>query len=161
MLGFARNALNPTYDIYRFGGRPMKIQRVRSEIVSLPADEPLADGKGTPGGVRDYVAVKVFAGGGIEGIGVAGFGGALTPALKSAIDSLGELAVGEDACAVERYAAKVMEAAGSAGPGGVLMLALSAIDMALWDIRGKALGVSVSKLLGGRRPAFRPMPAAR
>ena len=124
----------------------MKVQRVASQIVGIPADEPLADGKGTPGGTRDYVVVRVQAAGGIEGIGVAGFGGALTPALKSAVDSLGALAIGEDASAVERYHAKVMEAAGGAGPGGILMLALSAIDMALWDIRGKALGVSVSRI---------------
>lgn len=134
----------------------MKIQRVRAQIASIPADEPLADGKGTPGATRDYVVVRL-EGGGIDGIGVAGFGGALTPALKSAVDTLGELAVGEEPAAVERFAAKVGEAAGSAGPGGILMLAQAAIDMAMWDMRGKELGVSVSKLLGGWRqrvPAY-------
>jgi D-galactarolactone cycloisomerase len=33
---------------------------------------------------------------------------------------------------------------------GVMMAAISGIDMALWDLRGKALGTSVSELLGGR-----------
>ncbi len=134
----------------------MKITRIRSEIVRIAADEPLADGKGTPGATRDYVAVKVEAGD-IEGIGVAGFGGVLTPALKAAVDGLGALAIGEEAAAVERFATKVGEAAGSAGPGGIAMLAQSAIDMALWDVRGKELGVSVSQLLGGHRvkvPAY-------
>lgn len=36
------------------------------------------------------------------------------------------------------------------GGGMVVMSAVSAIDMALWDIKGKALGMSVSRLLGGR-----------
>lgn len=35
--------------------------------------------------------------------------------------------------------------------GGVMMGAMSGIDMALWDLRGKALGQSVSELMGGRR----------
>ena len=34
--------------------------------------------------------------------------------------------------------------------GSILMSALSAIDIALWDIKGKALGVPVYELLGGR-----------
>jgi D-galactarolactone cycloisomerase len=34
--------------------------------------------------------------------------------------------------------------------GGVMMGAMSGIDMALWDLRGKALGLSVSELMGGR-----------
>ena len=38
------------------------------------------------------------------------------------------------------------------GPGGVFTLALAAIDIALWDIRGKALNQPLWKLLGGARP---------
>ena len=38
-----------------------------------------------------------------------------------------------------------------AGPGGMVTLALSAIDIALWDILGKALGVPVATLAGGAR----------
>jgi len=34
--------------------------------------------------------------------------------------------------------------------GGIMMGAMSGIDMALWDLKGKALGLSVSELLGGR-----------
>lgn len=36
------------------------------------------------------------------------------------------------------------------GRGGMVLHALSAVDIALWDLKGKALGVSVSRLLGGR-----------
>ncbi len=38
-----------------------------------------------------------------------------------------------------------------AGTGGMVTLALSAIDTALWDIKGKALGAPVDTLAGGER----------
>ena len=135
----------------------MKIERVWSQIVRLPADEPLADGRSAPGATRDIVVVKVATKDGIEGLGVTFFGGAMTGALKVAIEELGALAVGENPHHVERIADKLRNAAGTSGPGGVFTLALSAIDTALWDIRGKALGVPLATLLGGfrdRAPAY-------
>jgi L-alanine-DL-glutamate epimerase-like enolase superfamily enzyme len=136
----------------------MKIDRVRSQIVRLPADEPLADNKTPPGATRDIVVVKITTKDGIDGIGVTFFGAALTGALKAAIDALGALIVGDDPIETERIADKLRAAAGgSAGPSGIFTLALSAIDTALWDIRGKALGLPVAKLLGGFRdrvPAY-------
>ena len=136
----------------------MKIERVRSQIVRLPADEPLADGKGTPGATREIVVVKITTKDGIDGLGVTFFGAALTGALKAAVDGLGALIVGDDPVETERIADKLRNAAGgSAGPSGIFTLAASAIDTALWDIRGKALGLPVAKLLGGFRdrvPAY-------
>jgi L-alanine-DL-glutamate epimerase-like enolase superfamily enzyme len=136
----------------------MKIERVWSQIVRLPADEPLADGKTVPGATRDIVVVKVVTKDGTEGIGVTFFGAGMTGALKLAIEELGALAVGENPHHVERITDKLRAAAGSsAGPGGLFTLALSAIDTALWDIRGKALGVPLATLLGGYRdrvPAY-------
>jgi L-alanine-DL-glutamate epimerase-like enolase superfamily enzyme len=135
----------------------MKIERVWSQIVRLPADEPLADGKAVPGATRDIVVVKVVTKDGTEGIGATFFGAGMTGALKVAAEELGALAVGEDPHHVERIADKLRTAAGTSGPGGVFTLALSAIDTALWDIRGKALGVPLATLLGGYRdrvPAY-------
>src|SRR6266850_5222884 len=51
----------------------------------------------------------------------------------------------------EAIAAKARRAAGGSGPGGLFTLALSAIDIACWDLKGKALGRSVAALLGGLR----------
>jgi len=136
----------------------MKIERVMTQIVELPADEPLADGpmgEGpmAQGSKRPFVLVKVVTSDGIEGVGVTFFGGAMTKALRQAVDDLGERIVGDDPAQVERITAKLRLVAGMSGLGGVFTLAISAIDMALWDIRAKALGVSVSRLLGGHRDA--------
>ena len=48
---------------------------------------------------------------------------------------------------------KLRVAAGPSGPGGIFTLALSAIDIALWDIKGKALNLPVATLAGGHRDA--------
>ena len=42
-------------------------------------------------------------------------------------------------------------AAGNSGPGGIFTLALAAIDIALWDIRGKAFNLPLARLIGGFR----------
>lgn len=129
----------------------MKITRFRSQIVQLPADEPLADGPAVAGATRSMVTLQMQTDNGIEGIGITFFGSALTATLKSAVDQLGALTVGEDPLRTEGIVAKLRAAAGSAGPGGVFTLALSAIDLALWDIRGKAQTLPLWQLIGGYR----------
>src|SRR5437764_4909735 len=130
----------------------MKITGTRTDLVELPADEPLAGAAENPNGKRPIVTLRVETDEGVEGVGVAYFGGALSRPLRHAIDELGALCVGDDPQRVEAIQLKLKNAAGgSAGPGGVYHLALSALDIALWDIRGKALGLPLWKLLGGAR----------
>src|SRR5207302_4150506 len=104
-----------------------------------------------PNGTRPIVTLEAETDEGVVGVGVTYFGGALTGTLRSAVDELGALTVGEDPLRVEAVVAKLRAAGGSAGPGGIFHLALSALDMALWDIRGKALNLPLWKLLGGAR----------
>ena len=115
----------------------MKITHVQSSIVRLPAEEPLAGGPATAGATRDFVILTLGTDEGVEGIGMTFFGGALTGALKEAVQSLGMLTVGEDPLRIEAITAKLRNAAGSSGPGGIFSLAIAAVDIALWDIRGK------------------------
>ena len=129
----------------------MKISSINSQIVRLPADEPLAGGPAARGATRDFVTVDMRTDDGIEGVGFAFFGGPLTGALKSAIDALGALAIGEDPRRTEAVGEKLRNAAAPSGPGGILTLALAALDIAMWDIKGKALGVPVATLAGGYR----------
>jgi L-talarate/galactarate dehydratase len=129
----------------------MKITAVKSQIAKLPAEEPLAGGPGFYRPFFEFVILRMETDAGIEGIGVTFFGWALTATLKHAVDQLSELVIGEDPLRVEAVGGKVRSAAASAGPSGISTLAYSAIDMALWDIKGKAIGQSLAVMLGGLR----------
>jgi len=129
----------------------MKITKIQSLIVRIPVDEPLAGGPAAPGATREFVTLRIGTDAGIEGIGYTFFGAALTGALKHAVDALGHLAISEDPLRTEAVAAKLRAASAGSGPGGILTLALSAIDIALWDIRGKALNLPLWQLIGGSR----------
>jgi L-alanine-DL-glutamate epimerase-like enolase superfamily enzyme len=129
----------------------MKIASLETGIVLLANDEPLAGFSENPNAKNPIVWLRLRTDDGIEGLGVTYFGGALTRTLRHAVDELGALTVGDDPLRVEAIAAKLRAAAGSSGPAGILMMAMSAIDVALWDIKGKALGLPLWKLLGGGR----------
>ncbi len=69
--------------------------------------------------------------------------------VAAAVDELSDYLVGRDPRNVEDLWT-VMYRGGFYRGGPILMSAIAGIDQALWDIKGKALGVSVSELLGGR-----------
>src|SRR6266478_1904623 len=129
----------------------MKISQIRSQILVLPEADPLAGSPENPNAARPIVTLHIGTDEGIEGIAVTFYGGAMTGSLKAAVDDLGALTIGEDPLRLEAIIAKLRVAAGGSGPDGMFTLALSAIDIALWDIRGKALNQPLWKLLGGAR----------
>ena len=96
---------------------------------------------------RPFILVKVETDAGIYGLGEAGvrFWG---PAIASAVDHLSELIVGEDPFSTERLWQQMFRRLFFPA-SGVYACALSAIDIALWDIKGKALDMPVYKLIGG------------
>jgi len=70
-------------------------------------------------------------------------------AVESAVRVMMESLVGEDPALINRHWQRLAKGHFYGGLGPVLMSALSGIDQALWDIRGKTLGVPVIDLLGG------------
>jgi len=135
----------------------MKISHIQSQILVMPQADPLANTPEDPNAARPMVILRMGTDDGIEGIAVTFYGGATTRSLKAAVDDLGALTIGEDPLRVEAIIAKLRAAAGGSGPAGMFTLALAALDIALWDIRGKALNQPLWKLLGGARqrvPAY-------
>ncbi|MEU3653243.1 mandelate racemase/muconate lactonizing enzyme family protein [Streptomyces sp. NPDC032161] len=91
--------------------------------------------------------------------GVTGIGSAFTTEnlVRGAIDLLLPHLVGQNPVEVERITETLHQTAFWMGRGGALTHATSAIDIALWDIAGQALGQPVGRLLGGRhRTRVRP-----
>ena len=129
----------------------MKIKRLASQIARLPVEEPLAGGPAYGRSNNLFVTVRLETEDGIEGLGVTFFGGMLSKTLKCAVEQLGELILGADPLEIDAITQRLRTAAASAGPGGILTLAISAIDMALWDIKGKYLGQPLGTMLGGLR----------
>ena len=119
---------------------------------AIPEDDPLADMPEEAGRLRPVVILRVRTDDGIEGIGVTFFGGALTRTLRAAVDELGAL-IDRRGPAARRGDRRetARRRRRHRGPAGIFTLALSAIDVALWDIKGKALGQPLWQLLGGGR----------
>lgn len=69
--------------------------------------------------------------------------------VEAAVKEIGELLVGRDPSRINDHWQTMYRGAFYRG-GAVFMSAMAGIDQALWDIKGKALGVSVSDLLGGQ-----------
>ena len=91
--------------------------------------------------------------------GVTGLGSVFTNdgLVKAALALLEPLYGGENALEPERVTEKLRQNSFWLGRGGSLTHAISGIDIALWDILGKATGQPVGRLLGGRyREKVRP-----
>jgi L-alanine-DL-glutamate epimerase-like enolase superfamily enzyme len=131
----------------------MKIRDVKAYPVSFPIPEAnrVALGIGTAV-KRDAVVVKVTTDDGIVGWGEAHHGRAHTAVAKLIETTLKQLVLGSDAHDVVGIWEKTYRfQLASHGMGAGACLAMSGIDMAIWDIRGKALGLPLYRLLGGSR----------
>src|SRR6202789_271156 len=136
----------------RKGNETMKISGFEAITLAIPEDDPLANMPEEAGRKRPVIALKLRTDTGIEGIGISFYGGKMTGSLRKAGDELAELTIGMDPLRIEAITAKLRTGTGdSCGPGGIFTLAASAIDIALWDIKGRALEQPLWKLLGGHR----------
>ena len=119
----------------------MKLTGFETQIVELPRES------GPLGASAMFVTLKLRTDDGIEGIGYAGFTSALMmKALEETLDALTEQTIGSNPMMIEAIGAKLLALGGGGSPSGLVTRAVSAIDVALWDIRGKALGQPVYRL---------------
>lgn len=101
-----------------------------------------------------HALVEVVSDEGLTGVGSVFTSSALVTA---GVEFLKPLWIGESAREPERVSEKLRQAAFWQGRGGTVEHVISGIDIALWDLWGKASGQSVSRLLGGRyRERVRP-----
>lgn len=96
---------------------------------------------------KHYLFVQIYTDAGIVGLGEAG-NWSFLDATAAAIEKMAGYLIGKDPFRIEDFNQNFARA--QYFRGSVIMSAISAIDIALWDIKGKALGVPVYELLGGR-----------
>ena len=134
----------------------LRIVRLDAFATSVPVENGVTLGIGRAV-KRDCVIVKVVTESGIVGWGEAHHGrcpGAVAHLIKT---TLRQLVAGMPASDVVGVWSRIYSRQlSSHGMGAAAALAMSGIDMALWDIRGKAVGWPLYKLLGG---SARPIPA--
>jgi galactonate dehydratase len=100
------------------------------------------------GGFRNFLFVVVDTDEGIYGVGESGLTGREL-AVMGALEHFKPLLIGQEPGRIE-HIWQMLFRGGFFPAERVLSSAISAIDIALWDIKGKALGVPIYELLGGR-----------
>lgn len=99
-----------------------------------------------PGDVNGEMWVRITAEDGSFGLGRCHWGDFAEPIVRTLY---GPLIIGRDCMATEYLNDLMWRASQRFGPAGIPSLARSAIDLALWDLKGKLLKVPVYTLLGG------------
>ena len=113
-------------------------------IKAIPASHATTRGKVSVS--RNYVFVKIETDEGITGWGEATCG---PLSVATMVDEFGEVITGRDPAEIEKHWQTLYHHFHVRG-GVVQMSAISGIEIALWDIKGQALGVPVYELLGGK-----------
>ena len=129
----------------------MKIEQVICQVLRLEQVESKT------ASCQDVVLLRIRTDEGLEGIGEAD---ASPEVIKAIIDApfshnvacgLRELLVGENPLDTERLWQKMYRGTMYFGRSSVTIAAMSAVDMALWDLKGKHFGEPIHRLLGGKR----------
>lgn len=129
------------------------IQSVKAFPLSFPLspEHVIRRGIGTPV-KRDCIVVKVTAKCGLVGYGEAHHGRSPSAVAELINTSISQLVTGMDGMAIsECWRAVQKRQLASHGMGAGSYIALSGLDMALWDLKAKYLGLPAYKLMGGQK----------
>jgi galactonate dehydratase len=121
------------------GRGPLKITAVKVYLIQV--------------GGRHPVVAQVLTDGGVSGVGEAAvaYGTGATAAAGMIKDLAEEFLLGKDPFAIEAlWSAMYDHTFWAKGGGPIVFDGISALEQALWDIKGKCLGVPVYELLGGK-----------
>ena len=123
------------------------IERIEARAYTVPTDAPEADG--TSAWDSTTLVVAEVAAGGRTGLGYAYAHAAARDVIAR---SLGDVLRGRDAFATEGLWAAMVARVRNLGRQGVCASAISALDVALWDVKARLLDVPLTVLFGAARP---------
>jgi L-alanine-DL-glutamate epimerase-like enolase superfamily enzyme len=126
-----------------------RVERLEATAYTIPTDAPESDGT-MEWDSTTIVVVEAHAG------GHAGLGWTYGPAaIGTLVEGMLAGAVRDrDPLDIPGAWAAMVGAVRNAGPWGLAMYAVSAVDVALWDLKARLLDVALCRLLGRRRPAI-------
>ena len=127
----------------------MKITDIRTAVARVPVEKPTAIATRQLS-AREYILVWIDTDAGQTGVGYtyAGtVGGAST--YEFVREAFHPLLLGQDPRLIERHWAAMYQEVLLAGRRGAALRAISAVDIALWDLLGKIAGLPLYQLLGG------------
>ncbi len=126
------------------------IAQVEARRFNLPLAEVLSDAKHGDHTHFELITATVTLADGSRGTGYTYTGGKGGHAIKAMIDhDLTPFLVGRDATDVEALYDAMQWHVHYVARGGIASFAISAVDIALWDLRGKARGQSLAQMAGG------------
>lgn len=123
----------------------MKVKTIEPYLVSLPVAKPKKIST-RPIHSRHFLVVKITTDDGVQGYGYS-FGSKIE--LASVKDVLAPFVVGEDVLDTEKIWHKMFTSTLLWGRRGAVLRAISAIDIALWDIKAKIFHAPLYQVLGG------------
>jgi L-alanine-DL-glutamate epimerase-like enolase superfamily enzyme len=122
------------------------IAAVNAAAYTIPTDGPESDG--TLEWTSTTIVLVKVRGGGREGLGYTYADTATSTLIR---DKLAPMLIGRDAWAIGARWIDMTQAVRNLGSRGICSMAISAIDCALWDLKGKLTGASLADLLGASR----------
>src|SRR5438876_11373391 len=131
----------------------MKIDKIICQVLRVQSVEKKTASS------QDVVLVRVVSDTGREGVGEADASPEVVNAIVDAPFShniacgLRQILLGENSLETERLWQKMYRRTQYSGRSSVTIAAMSAVDMALWDLKGKLFGEPIHCLLGGRQHA--------
>jgi L-alanine-DL-glutamate epimerase-like enolase superfamily enzyme len=129
-------------------GRGPKIEQIEAHAFRIPTDAPEADG--TIAWNSTTLIVVTITAGGVAGLGYT-YSGSSVPAIVT--DTLVPILIGQDAFGIPRLWRQMVAAVRNLGWRGLCASAISAVDVALWDLKARLLGLPLASLLGESRGA--------
>jgi L-alanine-DL-glutamate epimerase-like enolase superfamily enzyme len=127
-----------------------KIEHIEARCWRVPLDETLYDAKHGAHTHFELITVRVRLSNGLEGTGYTYTGERGGRAILAVIEhDLQPMLLGQQAAEVEALNAAMGWHLHYVGRGGIAAFAISAVDIALWDLRGKSSGTALWRMAGG------------
>jgi len=120
----------------------MKITAIHAIPLAIPM-KPMTPPSTWRAGTRKQIVVRVVTDDGLTGTGEAFAYGAPLAVVSVIDESLAPLLIGQDPLRIEALVDLMHRATMIYGRRGLAMFAISGVEIALWDLPGKALGVPV------------------